>query len=122
MTGKKDRVWLALRSTNAGLLPEPHAESPMAAAHQMEIRVRYQETDGQRRVHHANFLTYFEMGRTEMLRAHGHSYRRFEDEGLFMVVSEAASPTAPRRSTTTCCCSARGWRRSAPPISSTPTR
>ena len=61
----------------------------MAVVHEMEIRVRYQETDGQRRVHHANFLTYFEMGRTEMLRARGHSYRQFEDEGLFMVVSEA---------------------------------
>ena len=61
----------------------------MAAVHEMQIRVRYQETDGQRRVHHANFLTYFEMGRTEMLRAHGHSYRAFEDAGLFMVVSEA---------------------------------
>ncbi|MFM7244859.1 MAG: acyl-CoA thioesterase [Planctomycetaceae bacterium] len=61
----------------------------MAVVHEMEIRVRYQETDGQRRVHHANFLTYFEMGRTEMLRAHGYTYRQFEDEGLFMVVSEA---------------------------------
>jgi acyl-CoA thioester hydrolase len=61
----------------------------MAVVHELEIRVRYQETDGQRRVHHANFLTYFEMGRTEMLRAHGYSYRQFEDEGLFMVVSEA---------------------------------
>lgn len=58
--------------------------------HEMEIRVRYQETDGQRRVHHANFLTYFEMGRTEMLRAHGRTYRQFEDAGLFMVVSDAA--------------------------------
>lgn len=57
--------------------------------HEMEIRVRYQETDGQRRLHHANYLTYFEMGRTEMLRAHGHTYRDFEDAGLFMVVSEA---------------------------------
>lgn len=61
----------------------------MAAVHELEIRVRYQETDGQRRVHHANFLTYFEIGRTEMLRAHGRSYREFEDAGLFMVVSEA---------------------------------
>ena len=61
----------------------------MPDVHEIEIRVRYQETDGQRRVHHANFLTYFEMGRTEMLRAHGHSYRAFEDAGLFMVVSEA---------------------------------
>ena len=61
----------------------------MPDVNEIEIRVRYQETDGQRRVHHANFLTYFEMGRTEMLRAHGHSYRAFEDAGLFMVVSEA---------------------------------
>ena len=29
------------------------------------------------------------MGRTEMLRAHGTTYRAFEEEGLFMVVSEA---------------------------------
>jgi len=61
----------------------------MSDTHELEIRVRYQETDGQRRVHHANFLTYFEIGRTEMLRSHGHTYRAFEDAGLFMVVSEA---------------------------------
>jgi acyl-CoA thioester hydrolase len=61
----------------------------MPVVHEIEIRVRYQETDGQRRVHHANFLTYFEMGRTEMLRSFGPTYRQFEDEGLFMVVSEA---------------------------------
>lgn len=61
----------------------------MSDVHEMEIRVRYQETDGQRRVHHANFLTYFEMGRTEMLRTHGKTYREFEEAGLFMVVSDA---------------------------------
>jgi acyl-CoA thioester hydrolase len=61
----------------------------MSGVHEIEIRVRYQETDGQRRAHHANFLTYFEMGRTEMLRAQGRTYREFEDAGLFMVVSEA---------------------------------
>ncbi|MFM9058858.1 MAG: acyl-CoA thioesterase [Planctomycetaceae bacterium] len=61
----------------------------MSAVHEMEIRVRYQETDGQRRVHHANFLTYFEIGRTEMLRALGRTYREFEDAGLFMVVADA---------------------------------
>jgi acyl-CoA thioester hydrolase len=61
----------------------------MSTAHEIQIRVRYQETDGQRRVHHVNFLTYFEMCRTEMLRSHGTTYRAFEDEGLFIVVSEA---------------------------------
>ena len=60
------------------------------ACHETEIRVRYQETDGQRRVHHANFLTYFEIGRTEMLRARGATYREFEEAGLFLVVSEAS--------------------------------
>jgi acyl-CoA thioester hydrolase len=60
----------------------------MPAVHELEIRVRYQETDGQRRVHHANYLTYFEMGRTEMLRGHGRTYREFEDAGLFMVVAD----------------------------------
>ncbi len=60
-----------------------------AASHEIEIRVRYQETDGQRRLHHANYFTYFEMGRTEMLRARGATYRQFEDAGLMMVVSEA---------------------------------
>jgi acyl-CoA thioester hydrolase len=59
-------------------------------AHEIEIRVRYQETDGQRRLHHGNYLTYFEMGRTELLRAHGRTYREFEDEGLYLVVSEAS--------------------------------
>ena len=58
--------------------------------HEIEIRVRYQETDGQRRLHHANYLTYFEMGRTEMLRSYGRTYRDFEDDGLFMVVSEVS--------------------------------
>ena len=62
----------------------------MAAAHEMEIRVRYQETDGQRRVHHANYLTYFEMGRTEMLRSYGYTYRAFGEAGLFMVVADAS--------------------------------
>ena len=62
----------------------------MPNVHEMEVRVRYQETDGQRLVHHANFLTYFEMGRTEMLRSHGHTYLAFEEAGLFMVVSEAS--------------------------------
>ena len=60
------------------------------ACHETEIRVRYQETDGQRRVHHANFLTYFEIGRTEMLRSRGATYRQFEEAGLFLVVAEAA--------------------------------
>lgn len=58
-------------------------------SHETQVRVRYQETDGQRRVHHANYLNYFEVARTEMLRASGVTYREFEDAGVFLVVSEA---------------------------------
>ncbi|MBT4694253.1 MAG: acyl-CoA thioesterase [Planctomycetaceae bacterium] len=54
-----------------------------------ELRVRYQETDGQGIVHHGNYFTYFEKARIEFLRHHGISYRDIEDSGLMLVVSEA---------------------------------
>ena len=60
----------------------------MSTHHEIEIRVRYQETDGQRRLHHANYFTYFEMGRTELLRAAGYAYREIEQQGWMLVVSE----------------------------------
>ncbi len=56
--------------------------------HEIEIRVRYQETDGQGRVHHTNYLTWFELGRVELLRAMGHSYRELETAGVFLVVAD----------------------------------
>lgn len=58
------------------------------SSHVLELRVSYYETDGQRRVHHANYLNYFERGRVEMLRASGVSYREFESGGLMLVVTE----------------------------------
>src|SRR5262245_18441203 len=73
----------------------PHPTSPNSCInsakmrqHEIQIRVRYQETDAQGRVHHANYLTYFEMGRVEFLRAMGHSYRELEASGVMLVVSE----------------------------------
>lgn len=54
----------------------------------MTIRVAYHETDGQRRVHHANYLNYFEQSRVEMLRFQGLSYRDFENQGLMLVVAQ----------------------------------
>ena len=56
----------------------------------MQIRVRYQETDQMGVVHHANYFTYFEMGRTELLRqATGISYQDLENDKLKMVVVKA---------------------------------
>jgi acyl-CoA thioester hydrolase len=60
----------------------------MLTTHEIEIRVRYQETDGQGRVHHANYLTWFELARVEMLRASGVSYKQLEQDGILLVVAE----------------------------------
>jgi acyl-CoA thioester hydrolase len=58
----------------------------MLTQHEIEIRVRYPETDPGGYAHHGAYFTWFEMGRTELLRANGVSYRQFEEEGLFVVV------------------------------------
>ncbi len=60
----------------------------MTLQHQIEIRVRYNETDGQGRVHHAQYLNFFERGRVELLRSMGHNYRDLEASGLMLVVTE----------------------------------
>jgi acyl-CoA thioester hydrolase len=39
-------------------------------------------------LHHANYIVYFEMGRTELLRQRGISYRDIEDSGHLLVVVE----------------------------------
>ncbi len=61
----------------------------MLRQHELQIRVRYRETDPMGVVHHANYFTYFELGRTEMLREAGVSYRQMEEEGLLIVVAKA---------------------------------
>ena len=55
---------------------------------EITIRVRYAETDRMGLVHHANYLVYFEEGRTELLRAQGLSYRDIEDQGFFLVLTK----------------------------------
>jgi acyl-CoA thioester hydrolase len=53
---------------------------------EIEIRVRYAETDRMGLLHHANYLVYFEQGRTELLRPMGKSYKELEDAGFFLVL------------------------------------
>lgn len=60
----------------------------MLSEHEIEIRVRYSETDAMGFLHHSNYLCYFEMGRTELLRASGGNYREMEDRGRFLVVTK----------------------------------
>jgi acyl-CoA thioester hydrolase len=53
------------------------------------IRVRYQETDQMGVVYHANYLNWFEIGRTEMIRELGMPYQTIEEKGLLLPVIEA---------------------------------
>ena len=55
-------------------------------SHEIQVRVRYAETDRMGLLHHANYAVYFEMGRTELLRSRGHSYREVADAGFFLVI------------------------------------
>ena len=54
--------------------------------HSIELRVRYDEVDSMGYVHHSNYLRYFEIGRTELLRASGGRYRDMENAGQRVVV------------------------------------
>ena len=54
------------------------------------IRVRYAETDGMGVVYYGNYLTWFEVGRTDLLRQLGRSYREIEEsERIHLPVVEA---------------------------------
>lgn len=52
-------------------------------------RVRYAETDAMGVVYYGRYFTFFEVGRVELLRSRGYSYRELEEEGTLMPVIEA---------------------------------
>ena len=56
--------------------------------HETKLRVRYAEIDAQGHVNNAVYLSYFEVGRVEWLRAAGLSYRELEEQGYGIVVVE----------------------------------
>jgi len=55
---------------------------------EIQIRVRYAETDRMGLLHHANYLVYFEQARTELLRSQGAAYKELEDQGFFLVIAK----------------------------------
>ena len=65
--------------------PQPIDMTSPLLEHAIDIRVRYPETDPMGYLHHSRYFIYFEMGRTELLRASGGNYRRMEEEGIFVV-------------------------------------
>jgi acyl-CoA thioester hydrolase len=66
------------------------SSSGPAAVNETRVRVRYAETDKMGVVYHANHFIWFEVGRVELLRQLGFSYRDMEEEdGRFIAVVEA---------------------------------
>ncbi|MEM6458582.1 MAG: thioesterase family protein [Planctomycetota bacterium] len=62
------------------------AELPTSIA--VPVRVRYPECDPMGVVHHAVYPVWFELARTELLRARGQTYRDLEAAGVYLVVAK----------------------------------
>ena len=61
----------------------------MMEHHDVTLRVRYAETDQMGVVYHSNYLIWFEVGRVELMRAHGFDYKRMEiEDDCHLVVAE----------------------------------
>ncbi len=52
------------------------------------VRVRYADTDKMNFVYYGKYLEYFEVGRTELIRFLGMSYKDIEESGVMLPVSE----------------------------------
>lgn len=70
---------------------QPPQGNPVSTpVHELELRVRYAESDQMGVVYHANYLVWCEMGRTELIRQlAGISYADLERQGVLLAVSEA---------------------------------
>ncbi len=62
------------------------AGSPVS---ELEVRVRYAETDQMGVAHHASYFVWFEAARTEFIRQRGRSYAQLEEDGWLLVVVDA---------------------------------
>ena len=66
--------------------------------HQIQVRVRYSETDQMGVVYHGNYIPYFEIGRVEWLRNKGISYKMMEESGTALpIVSMSINYKMPAR-------------------------
>jgi acyl-CoA thioester hydrolase len=57
----------------------------------VQVTVRYAETDMMGIVYHANYLPWFEVGRTTLLKEIGVPYRKLEEEGFRLPVLELSA-------------------------------
>ncbi len=56
--------------------------------HSTSIRVRYADTDQMGYMYYGNYAEFYEVGRVEMLRSLGLTYRSMEESGIIMPVTE----------------------------------
>lgn len=59
---------------------------PPVARHEVDVEVRYAETDQMGVVHHANYLVWFELARTALCRDSGFHYAEVEKSGFLLMV------------------------------------
>ncbi|HRZ87711.1 MAG TPA: thioesterase family protein [bacterium] len=57
--------------------------------HEFQLRVRYEETDQMGVAYYGKYLTWFEVARTELMRACGTAYTELEKKGIYLPVVEA---------------------------------
>lgn len=70
-------------------MTSPAPENVFGEWHESVVRVRYAETDKMGIVYYANYLIWFEIGRTDFCRARGFAYRDMEEnDHAFLVVAE----------------------------------
>jgi acyl-CoA thioester hydrolase len=66
--------------------------------HEIQVRVRYSETDQMGVVYHGSYIPFFEMGRVEWLRNKGVSYKSLEESGIALpIVSMTINYKKPAR-------------------------
>lgn len=66
--------------------------------HDIQVRVRYSETDQMGVVYHGSYIPYFEMGRVEWLRHRGISYKSLEERDIALpIVSMTLNYKKPAR-------------------------
>ncbi len=53
------------------------------------IRVRYADTDQMQVVYYGRYFEYFEVGRADLMRSLGMTYRQFEEGGFYLPLTEA---------------------------------
>ena len=71
-------------------MTSPAPETVLGEWHETLVRVRYSETDKMGIVYYANYLIWFEIGRTEFCRVRGFSYKDMEEnDDAFLVVAES---------------------------------